>query len=330
MNLKEALKKGSLFVIGAVALVLYGAQAHAATVSSQLFLGELNQLSDNSGESQNVDVAAPAPSLTDGFLWLGDTLRGTLDFGTVEDLSGGGGKNTLGAGGVNELSGIFEIEVLTAVVLLDPDGSCLGDPACAVAGAALSGDELANYTFGPNAAFAAEFGVAAGTMLVLYEDTTPDYDRTQALQADIEDDATDGPGGLDAVIVLTLGFFGDADELWQAIAVSTDPSLASLVAQGTFLGGFSVQLSIGVNSLFSQWVQVLAGIATGVIGADGLIDFNGSGGISGTLGSGSFYDVFNNVDLVFRPTSIPEPGTLGLMGFGLLALGLIAARRRRR
>src|SRR3546814_11039803 len=76
-------------------------QANAAFIQDQFFLDELNQMSDNSAENQNVDLNG------DSNLDVGDTLRGIFDIGTIEDLSGGGGTNNLAATGV-ELSAIFE------------------------------------------------------------------------------------------------------------------------------------------------------------------------------------------------------------------------------
>lgn len=310
----DKIRQGLIASAAAGALVLgigVGA-ANAASVSSQLFKNQLNQLSDNSGESMNIDVAP-----INGFLWVGDSLRGTADWQTVEDLSGGGGTNQLGTAGVNELTAIFEVVVTSATISFDLDGSCGVDVTCG-GGTLLTGDEFATYTFGTSAAFNAEFGLTAGTLVAFYEDATPDYNRNLATQALIEATATDGP------LVLELGFFGDADEGWTALGASTNPAGGSAVPQATILGTFNVQLSIGKNALFGDNIQVAAGCLTIVCGGDGLIDVNGSGGVTGTLGSTSFYDIFDNVDLVFIP--VPEPGILGLMGVGLLSLAAIRRR----
>ena len=142
-------KKKTLASTGlALAFGLCASAANAADIDSLIFPNELNQFSDNSAESQNVDLNG------NGLLDVGDTLRGILDIGTIEDLSGGGGTRAIGGTGVdstgnNELTAIFEAEILTITgERLDPLGNAIAD-----------------FTFGPNAAFISEFGLTAGTMV---------------------------------------------------------------------------------------------------------------------------------------------------------------------
>lgn len=306
----------SRVLVGLSAGVLLGAaggNVHAVTAMSQLFGNQLNQLSDNSGESQNVDADG------DGFLDVGDTLRGTFQIGTVEDLSGGGGTRILGSGAVNELTGLFEITVASLTVTSDPDGSCGADPTCG--GGAFSGDEEATYVFAPYAPFAAATGAAAGTMAILWDDPAQNYDRTLGAIAAIEAGATDGAR------VLEIGFGGDPDEFWVATDAAVDPSIGGSVAPGTAVADFNFALSILTNLSGRLFNQVLAGCAPGCPG-DNFIDINGSGEALGTFGTSTAYDLFDNVDLTVRV--VPEPATLGLMGLGFLALGGVARRRKAR
>ena len=271
----------------AFGLAIASGPAQAVSIGSTIFLGETNQWSDNSGESIGVDVSVNGSP--PGILDLGDTLRGTLDIGTIEDQTGGGSTVVYGAGGVNELSAIFEVEVIGLTVTSDPNASCGGSATCA--GGTLDGDETVNYSFGAYAPFAAEFGASAGAVAVFFEDTSPDYDRTGTI-ANAEATAIDGTK------VFEIGFSGDADEFWLSIGTPSDTTLAASVPVGTGLGTFNLSLGILFNTLFGGVVQIPSGcviIPGGCLG-DGLVDINASGGISGTAGSSTGYDVFNNVD----------------------------------
>lgn len=309
MNRERVLDVARLAVVASV--VFAGVpQASADSVKSQLFPNQLNLLSDNSAESQNVDLNG------DGFLGLGDTLRGIVEVESIEDFTGGGGANGLGgASGNNELTGVFETEVVDLTIIVDPDQSCGSDPTCGNE-TLLTGDEFANYVFGPNAAFADTQGEDFGTTVIFREDPANDFSRIQPTQAANEATATGG------VKVLTLGFFGDGDEIWAATAAPIDPSLGKAVSVGTGVGVFNFQQSIGFNSLL-KFNQVRAGIPL----TDGLIDVNASGGITGTLGSNTYYDIFDNVDLVINFIPLPNAGWMGIL---LLAGSGLSAYLRRR
>lgn len=285
-------------------LMLAAGSAHAVDIADTIFLGELNRWSDDSGESQNVDGNG------NSFLDVGDTLRGTFNIRSIEDLSGGGGTVTYGAGGVNELSGIFEIQVTSKVAV--------NSGADGIAG---NGDDVFNYTFGTYAPFQAEFGLTANTMIALFEDTTPDYNRTGSI-ATAETTATNGTK------VLEVGFTGDIDERWIAQAVQ-DPTLGTGVPDSTALGNFNLSLGFINNDLFNAWLQVFAGCFPACPG-DGLVDLNASGGITGTLGSSTDYDIFDDLNASFRPIRVPEPGTLGTLGIGLLGLGFLLRTRQQK
>lgn len=291
---RAPLGKAVLFV----SLGLFLGTAHAVPVSTLLFPGELNQLSDNSGETLGVDAGVI------GQLEVGDTLRGTLNIDTIEDLSGGSGTNNLGANAV-ELSAIFEAEVTSANFNNNGADGIFGTI-----------DDIYDFEFGPHVPFAAEHcNSNVGAMACFYEDPTPDYSRTGTI-ANAETTATDG------VLRWVIGMDGsDADEIWTATGPAF-PGAAAFVAAGSAVGVFDFQLSTLFESLDVDFEQVLAFNPLD----DGLIDVNASGSILGTLGAMSDYDVFNNVDFTVRVVS--EPGMLSLLGLGLLGFASIRMRRQ--
>jgi hypothetical protein len=286
-------------------LLLTTGSAHAVNIASTILGGQLQQWSDNSAESQHVDGNG------NGFLDVGDTLRGVFQIETREDLQApNSGTVVYGGGGVNELTGIFEISVVSRTQVSNGDDGIAGNA-----------DDRYNFTFGVYAPFQAEFGLNAGTMAVFFEDTTPDFDRTGTI-ATAEATSTNGTK------VVEIGFTGDLDEAWNASNAPQDPSLGAGVPQGTGLGTFNFSLGFLYNVLFGAAAGVDAGACFPLCAGDGLVGINASGGISGTRGSDAENDIFNNVDMVFRP--LPEPGTLGMLGLGLVAMGFILRTRQRK
>jgi hypothetical protein len=283
--------------------------AHADSIASTIFLQQLNQWSDNFGESLGTDGGAI------GVLQVGDTLRGTFEIETIEDRTGGGGTVQYSNAIVNELTGIFEITVTGATIVSDPDGIPFNG----------SAGERANYTFGPTASFIAEFGLVAGAMVAFFEDAAPgDYDRTGTI-AQAETSATGG------TLVMQIGLSGlDPDEQWAASNAPTNVANLANIPPPTTLGTFDFGLAILFNTLFPNFTQVDAPcviFGTCGVGGNGLVDISGTGTIQGSRGTDTEYDGTGNIDLFFRP--IPEPGTLGMLGIGLLGLGVFMRTRQK-
>lgn len=283
--------------IGLAAGFALGASAMAATVEGSLFPNR-NQLSDNSAESLIKD-----PGNTGGatIVEAGDRLRGIFVIDSVEWLDGAAPSRSLLTGsGNNELSGVFDITVLSKTFT----------------GAGYI------FTFGATASFAAEAGGNAGAAVAFYDGgAVHNFDRGTsgcATFAACEATATDGS------LLWVAGFGGDA--FWTASTVTDDISVIGLIPPPGNGGGFNVGLEMLANygtrtyKDVSCFDPIKGALTTG-------LEFCGSGSLLGTGGIATPYDSFDNVDFVINV--VPAPGTIALAGLALLGLGAGTLRRKR-
>lgn len=311
------MKKFTLFLCAIFVTLGIAATANALSVTSQLFFGETNQLSDNSAEFL-INADGTTTDSGDALVQVGDRLVGAFNIGTVEALSGpdAGTSRVIGANGVNELTGIFDLTVTSANF----------------------NDVTWDFAFAPTPVATNIFttlGVAqpAGTMVALFEDLVVDYSRL--------DPNLDDPGMASELALLqtasggtdywTFGYTGavvnglytpGASEGWIANAISNDIGIIGAVPAPSNGGtaNFAVSLLNDVADIGPQLGLVNSSFGGQLIGA------NGSGNLLGIGGADTPFDNFDNFDFVINP--IPEPATFLLFGIGLLGVAGVSRRKK--
>jgi hypothetical protein len=292
------LRDGLLATAAAGALVLGAGSAQAATSAGVLFTG-IQQLSDNSAEIL-IDNAGGATTLD-----VGDVLRGILDIQTTEQ---GAFTRQFGANGNNELTAIFEIEVVEKATI----GGAFFGGICG---------SLVCFAFGPTASFEAEvesygWTDGSGAMIAFFDDATVDFNRTGTVAAG---EASATGGGL----FWLFGLDGD-DDFWVAGTITDDITVIQGIPAPGNGGTFNAGLSLLDRVLGPDLNPVLCNPLNGL--GNSTVDACASGNVAAPL-EGDF-DIWDNVDITINV--VPEPASLGLLGLGLLGLGFASRRRRNR
>lgn len=177
----------------------------------------------------------------------------------------------------------------------------------------------------------------------------------------LEADAIEADGAVSTIDIWFFSFDAAATALIQVNDLDgvdgADPDMVIHVDDGTFSNVFAVDNTAGVDPAISMlfpagsYFAIVANnpLAVGELGPtqpDAALalsgydyEFNGPtpvGGditincvLSGNLDGGFSKRVLNADTCRRPPTAAPEPATLGLFGFGVLALGLAIAWRRR-
>jgi hypothetical protein len=223
-----------------------------------------------------------------GLLDVGDTLRGIAEF-TAFESNDGNVQEPLNGTTNTHISAIFEAEVTSKV--------------------AVGGGDF-NFTFGPSGNLG-----DPNTMIAIYED---DADNLTIFNcgsvAACEAAVTDG------TLIHQLGMDGSPGEFWVATGAPDDTSAGQNFPNTANLGDFNFFLSTISTSLIDP-----------TTGNPLLAPWQGSGSIQGVQnapGVRDNWDFIDDAQIGPVAVAVPEPGTLGLFGFGFAALGLMGLFRR--
>jgi hypothetical protein len=285
-------------LIGAAVGTMFAAAASAATIP--LPSGFI-QLSDNNAESLiNANGTGCTPG-GDCILGVGDRLRGQFDINSIEGLNPPTPATFTPFNGTHELTGIFDITVVSKV-------------------AGFGGQVF--FQFAPTGNLS-----TAGAAVEMYTDPSNDYRRAGCLPtntvANCEATATNG--------ALWAAFGFGPGSFWTASATSDDISAIGALTPPTPGGSFQASLDFLVNNTgFTFDQKPCANPLGGPTGfpTTPLVDNShacASGSLLGTGGVDTPYDSFSNVD--FTLLRAPEPGALALLGIGFALAGM--ARRKR-
>lgn len=327
---------GTWAVVVACGLLAFTASAQAASIQSLVdFSGVPGNGTENKFADNSVEFLITNISSGSGTLDVGDIVRGILNIDSVRNV-GTGVDQDLSDNNV-ELSGIFQTEVIKKV---------------ATGGTDSNGNPLFDMWFGPSASLsfpeASALGLSASTMVVMWQDKSPDYQQTAGPDTDgtLGSPYVAGGGGssdeafaTDGTFFWGLGFNGATvsdgmggitgvttlSEAWKASGIrdvagtfGTDP---------TQIGSafYSLNRILGANGLADGWKL------DGQVGNFGSTKVEVTGDttfrVSNSQAAWPVNDQANFT--IFAVSAVPLPAA-AWMGIALLgALGLGRRLRRR-
>lgn len=173
-------------------------------------------------------------------------------------------------------------------------------------------------------AFLLSIGVASSASALVISDINNPYAYLNEGQSrTITHDLTDDGVPTDFSVVsasLTLSFSDGA--LWDLAidlaGISGEGLSGTYEVDGTHLFGFDIRV-LGVGEAGITALNAFGQLEVTVTALDTPL----------WLGHNNFWWKTSRLDATVEPREVPEPGTLALLGFGLIAIGLRSGRRRK-
>jgi hypothetical protein len=237
---------------------------------------------------------------------VGDRLVSVIEFSNTQGTIAGQGPDAILP---DELTGIADITVVAIIPTADPN--------------------LFNIVFAPTGATGLLAGQPAGAMVALYLDGSPELNVINGAcgtLATCQADATDG------ALWAVAGFNGDQDNYWVGQNVGINLNAVSVGGSSTSFGVYNIALNFLVNNTGQTFGLQSCALPPGTPCADGvgdnMVEITGSGNFLGGENLTNGWVARSDADVQVVPT-VPEPGTLALLGAALLG-GLGMSRRKGR